>query len=395
MRKAEYAELGTELATNWLSKFKNLNIEDEKELADCLLHNGKFEELKQLVPSLDLLADEERLKYWIAVSILINFKETINSLGNQPIDKSLIWTLRDRITGRYRENHYKNLLDTNQLEWIITTFRKLWPNVGQPIGGTFGDTNPWDASEFMVQLIKLLGKNYSDEACKAMERLKISSFDEYTDLIKTVQYEQKLIRSEHLYVAPTINEIKAVINNDEPQSISDLQTVILDELSIVQAKIISDDAESWRGFFNDQGKPFDEERCRDHLIGLLRQGEKKITYEPEAHVSGDKEVDITCAVGKIRLPIEIKGQWHPNLWTGADNQLNKLYATDWRAEGRGIYLVLWFGERSDNKKLKTPGRGKLKPTTPHQLQEMLVLNSRPAQEGKINIVVLDCNRTRL
>jgi hypothetical protein len=70
MRKAEYAELGTELATNWLSKFKNLNIEDEKELADCLLHNGKFEELKQLVPSLDLLADEERLKYWIAVSIL-------------------------------------------------------------------------------------------------------------------------------------------------------------------------------------------------------------------------------------------------------------------------------------------------------------------------------------
>ena len=36
-----------------------------------------------------------------------------------------------------------------------------------------------------------------------------------------------------------------------------------------------------------------------------------------------------------------------------------------------------------------------KPTTPHQLQEMLVLNSRPAQEGKINIVVLDCNRTRL
>jgi len=395
MRKIEYAELGTELAANWLNKYKNLNNEDEKELADCLLHNGKFEELKQLVPSLDLLADEERQKYWISVNILINFEETINRLENQVFDKSLIWTLRDRITGRYRENHYKNLLNTNQLDWIITTFRKLWPNVGHPIGGTFGDTNPWDASEFIIQLIKLLGKNYCDEACEVMERLKISSFDGYTDLIKTVQYEQKLIRSEHLYVAPTINEIKAFINNDEPQSISDLQTVILDELSIVQAKIISDDAESWRGFLNDQGKPFNEERCRDHLIGLLRQGDKTITYEPESHVADDKEVDITCAVGKIRIPIEIKGQWHPDLWTGADKQLNKLYATDWRAEGRGIYLVLWFGERSDNKKLKTPGRGKLKPTTPHQLQDMLVLNSRTAQEGKIKILVIDCNRKRL
>lgn len=395
MRKIEYAELGTELATNWLNEFKNLNHENEKELADCLLHNGKFEELKQLIPPLDLLVNEERRKYWISVNILINFKETINSLGNQPIDKSLIWTLRDRITGRHRENHYKNLLNTNQLEWIIATFRKLWPNAGQPIGGTFGDTNPWDASKFIVQLIKLLGKNYSDEACKAMEHLKISFLDEYTDLIKTVQYEQKLIRSEHLYIPPTINTIKAFINNNSPQSISDLQTVILDELSIVQAKVMSDDAESWRGFLNDQGKPFNEERCRDHLIGLLRQGDKTITYEPEAHVANDKEVDITCAVGNLRLPIEIKGQWHPNLWIGADQQLDKLYTTDWRAEGRGIYLVLWFGKREDNKKLKTLGRGKPVPNSPQELLEMLISNNRSAQEKKVKIVVLDINHNKL
>lgn len=44
-----------------------------------------------------------------------------------------------------------------------------------------------------------------------------------------------------------------------------------------------------------------------------------------------------------------KGQWHPDLWTGADDQLNELYAQDWQAKGRGIYLVLWFGLRTDNK----------------------------------------------
>ncbi|KQD38020.1 hypothetical protein APD12_18180 [Acinetobacter pittii] len=80
------------------------------------------------------------------------------------------------------------------------------------------------------------------------------------------------------------------------------------------------------------------------------------------------------------------------LWTGADNQLNKLYAQDWRAEGRGIYLVLWFGLRTDNKKLKSRGKGKLNPTTADQLKEMLIESSQAAKSGQIEIVVLDIER---
>lgn len=109
-------------------------------------------------------------------------------------------------------------------------------------------------------------------------------------------------------------------------------------------------------------------------------------------VAYDKDVDITCSVGKLRLPIEIKGQWHRYLWTGVDQQLDKLYTTNWRAEGRDIYLVLWFDKRTDNKKLKTLGRGKPIPNTPKELQEMLIANSRSAQEGKIQVVVISCNR---
>lgn len=32
-------------------------------------------------------------------------------------------------------------------------------------------------------------------------------------------------------------------------------------------------------------------------------------------------------------------------WEGADKQLDSLYTQDWRAEGRGIYLVLWVGDQ--------------------------------------------------
>jgi hypothetical protein len=63
-------------------------------------------------------------------------------------------------------------------------------------------------------------------------------------------------------------------------------------------------------------------------------------------------------VGPLRMPIEIKGQWHTALWQAADQQLAELYAKDWRADGHGIYLVLWFGDHvSKNKRLRGPPRG--------------------------------------
>lgn len=389
MRSEENKHINIELAREWMQRFTDIPIEPESELIDCLMQTGQFDALQQLISTRTALTDEEQQRNWVAVGLIVEFEKTAKQLELNPIDTNLIWNIRDRINGRYRENKSHISLNINQLEWVIKTFRMPWPNVGHPKGGTIGDTNSWDASEFIVSLIRQLAKNSSDQACEAIERLKGSIADGYTDFIKTMQFEQKQIRTESLYIPPTLKAIKAITNNFKPQSIADLQAVVLDELDIVQAKIKSDDAESWRGFFDDGDKPYDEERCRDHLLGLLRQGDSQITFEPETHVAHDKEVDITCSVGTLRLPIEIKGQWHSALWTGADQQLNRLYAQDWRAEGRGIYLVLWFGKRTDNKKLRTLGRGKPVPDTPQELKEMLITNSRSAQEGRINIIVLD------
>ncbi len=60
--------------------------------------------------------------------------------------------------------------------------------------------------------------------------------------------------------------------------------------------------------------------------------------------------------------------------------------------GRGIYIVLWFGLRTDNKKLKSRGREKLNPTTADQLKEMLIESSQAAKTGKIEIIVIDIAR---
>lgn len=172
------------------------------------------------------------------------------------------------------------------------------------------------------------------------------------------------------------------------------QALVVEELELAQAKIKSGDAESWRGFYDDKGVPCAEERCRDHLLGLLRQGSAGITFDPEAHVAADKEVDIACSVGELlRLPIEIKGQWHRELWQGADVQLDRLYTPDWRAGGRGIYLVLWFGDQqATNKNLTSLGRNVERPQTPEQLCKMLTAGSQAARDGRVIVLVLDLTR---
>ncbi len=228
--------------------------------------------------------------------------------------------------------------------------------VDRPSGTTGAIPTRWDASNHIVHLIRRLGNDFSEDAIAALMRLRTAPADDYSESVKIVIAEQARIRVEAAYAPPTLETIDAITRNLLPVSAADLQALVLEELAIAQAKIKSDDAESWRGFYDDNGVPFAEERCRDHLLGLLRQGSKGITFDPETHVAADKEVDITCSAGTLRMPIEVKGQWHSELWRGADMQLDALYTRDWRAEDRGIYLVLWFGDQQQpNKRLKNQG----------------------------------------
>jgi hypothetical protein len=95
----------------------------------------------------------------------------------------------------------------------------------------------------------------------------------------------------------------------------------------------------------------------------------------------------------MRAPIEIKGQWHADLWHAADTQLDRLYATDYAAARRGIYLVLWFGQKvPGSKKPKARGRGRKRPASPDELRLGLIAASHAAQDGRIAVVVIDLER---
>jgi hypothetical protein len=91
--------------------------------------------------------------------------------------------------------------------------------------------------------------------------------------------------------------------------------------------------------------------------------------------------------------MEIKGQWHPDVWGAASVQLIEKYAHDWRADDRGIYLVLWFG-RVAKKNLPKHPEGLAAPKTSSDLREMLIAGLSPTERTRIDVFVLDVSKSK-
>jgi len=383
--------VATSLAIEWLNRYSDLSAAIEIAMVDRLLRSPEENELKKI-----LLArqnqeglDDERRRLWDAVSILINFDAATDHLKSTgPIEPELIWHLRAR--SGYRQGQPILDLSVRQIFWIIHTFRMLWPAQNRPSGITSGDTNPWDASEYLLELIARLADNINDEAINSISQLCSSDFDAYTSYLNNVKWEQSRKKVESEYRPPSLKGLASLVSDEAPVDAAALQAVIVEEISVLQRQLTAggDAVEPHVGFYLGD-KPRGEESCRDHLIILLRDRMPfNIVLRPEGHLADDKEVDIECSLGReLMVPIEIKGQWHKDLWHAADTQLARLYSADWRSDRRGIYLVLWFGHKG--KKLKIKDADSQPPKTPEALRKMLIETSRSARDGLVEIVVLD------
>jgi hypothetical protein len=88
------------------------------------------------------------------------------------------------------------------------------------------------------------------------------------------------------------------------------------------------------------------------------------------------------------VPIEVKCDWNPQLWTVWRDQLQAQYACDPRAEGFGVYLVIWFGERrGKRRRVVSPPVGMI-PVSAAECQ--VLLEERMAEHAdRLALIVLD------
>ena len=203
---------------------------------------------------------------------------------------------------------------------------------------------------------------------------------------------QQSVAREALFQAADPVSVALVIANLAAANAADLQALVVQHLSDIEADLRGADTHLIRQFWQEKATdsaPHDENFCRDLLLSKLRDRLKPldIHVEREASAAGDKRADMRVefmhSSQRIALPIEVKKENHDKLWTAWRDQLHRLYTIDPAAGGYGLYLVLWF----DYRPRATPEG--LRPRNALHMRELIVQRIPEPERHRLAVQVLD------
>ena len=384
---------GGALADGWLARFPDVPENVELDLIDCLTQAGELAKLRTIAQARSgaVFRNEEHLLAWLAVDVLVRFEEVRADLaGIGTRHPEFIWFLRNRLQLERRGAMLP--LSVAQAEWIWFEFRAAWPSATLEGSGS-GNTNDYDATDFLRALLSRLADDSGSEAAVALQNLIAGPEDSYSELIRHMAAEQRQKRAEENFSAVTPEGLGQLLDDGPPGSIDDLKSIVLEELKVAQAKLRGEDLDQVRDFWNDSGVPYGENRCRDRLAAMI--GPELMRYDiqriTEADMPMTKRVDLAFARGPLQLPLEVKGQWHSDVWDAASGQLDLQYMIDWRSEQRGIYCVLWFGNvpAATNRRLKAHPDGVAAPADAEEMRTLLIERIPEARRPLIDVVVVN------
>lgn len=204
-----------------------------------------------------------------------------------------------------------------------------------------------------------------------------------------LQAQRRLLR-EASFTAAKPEDVARVLCQGRPAHIADLQALVVDHLRSIESELRGDPAFQLRRFWQDDGRPRDEEDCRDILLTLLRPRleRQQVDLQPESRAAAAKRMDLRAtawspSTGRFSLPVEAKKDNHREVWTAWRTQLQALYAIDPSAAGRGLYLVFWFGV---DPRPSPEGR---RPQSAADLETLLKARLRESDRPQLAVTVMD------
>ena len=305
--------------------------------------------------------------------------------AGEPGDRSLLPEVADAETLGLLIRALGNLV--KPLEWKTTRFRRV---------------GAYERTEMAVgELIRRLGADPSSSASAVLDDLIADeSVEDWRSELASARERQRPLARDAAFRHPSPGELSAALDDGPPTSAADLAALITERLLRIGDDLRGGDANPWRLFWNETGpgrepaEPKHEDSCRDALLSLLRARlPDGVKVWPEGRHADDRRSDLRATYGDFAVPVEIKKNTHPRVWSSASRQLAARYATDPAADGYGIYLVLWM-ER--NRIAPPEGRP---PKSPEEMEERLrkylVLDGLPPTDArKISVCVLDARRPR-
>ena len=252
---------------------------------------------------------------------------------------------------------------------------------------------PARAAERTRTFIHTLGGQPAAAAGEALDSLLADpALADWKGTLELARDRQRTESRDAAYAPPSVECAAEALRGGLPANTADLLALVTDHLDDFAAEVRGGDENAWRGFWNEDryGRPVDpkpENSCRDVVLGALRARlDDRIDVVPEAQHASNARADLRVSFSGFAVPIEIKREGHPGLWTGVAEQLIPKYTTLPAAAGHGIYLVLWFGRH------RPRGPSGQPPTTPEELKQALEEVVSCDDSSKVEVRVLDVTR---
>ena len=251
-----------------------------------------------------------------------------------------------------------------------------------------------EASDRVQWMISHLAESPTDEASTALAALASDpTLSRWQAELTRAMDDQRVVRRDATYRHPDVEQICRTLDDGPPANAADLAALVADRLGELGDRIRNGNTDDWRQYWNEDrhGRPHEpkhEESCRDALLSDLRHClPDELDAQPEGQYANDKRADIRISCRDFQIPVEIKKNSHPKLWSALRDQLIAQYTRDPATDGYGIYLVLWFGE-ADGHRTPPPPCG-VRPAGPEALRARLEEALTPREARKISVCVID------
>ena len=294
-----------------------------------------------------------------------------------------------------------SLSDINLGVRVLEVFVRL-------IGGYVGPHQRWDdesdddkggrvgpemqSAWLANSLIQRLARTSGDSASDALDRLLAEpALSAWHEVLSSARDLQRVIHRDAVYRHPEVHDVCRTLDSGSPANAADLAALLTDHLHEIARNIHDGNTSDWRQYWENPSdeetrKPKHEELCRDALLSDLKYklAPLPIDAQPEGRYADEKRADIRVSFEDFNVPVEIKKNNRPDLWTAIKTQLIAKYTRDPGAAGHGIYLVFWFGKAFTR---VSPSGRRLE--TPHELQEQLKATLSEEETHRISVRVIN------
>ena len=333
---------------------------------------------------------------WLAVDALLSGRANLEPLKEYVSQNAVrVRHLAEFLhcTSRRDDMRQSALAGVREPEVLKDAIEILGPSFG-PVERGGSITLGMEMSELLAVLIAQLSTLAGDDTDRAFRDLIDDPLlDRWYDQLVSAHERQHVVHRDASYRHPGIDEVQRTLSRGAPANAADLAALLQDRFADISADAQGSDSNPWKKYWNvdPHGRPTEarpENSCRDVLVEALRDRlPAEVTLAPESLYAADNRADIRASCAGFNVPVEIKKNSHPDLWTAIRRQLIAKYTTDQATSGYGIYLVLWFGA----KETKPPPDGK-RPLTPEALRQRLEQDLTPDESRKISVIVMDVTK---